>query len=115
MLIKVGKEYAESTSTENQIYLISVCRYYVQNAAVRCAGGMTAIENVRIGGCVKMITVKILSAYQTTILIYGITQCLNTVISNSDAIEMITDIDKDPSLDVRRLKMKSAGCLTVTA
>ena len=23
----------------------------VQNAAVRCAGGMTAIENVRIGGC----------------------------------------------------------------
>ena len=37
-------------------------------------------------------------------LIYGITQCLNTVISNSDAIEMITDIDKDPSLDVRRFE-----------
>lgn len=48
-------------------------------------------------------------------MIYGITQCLNTVISNSDAIEMITDIDKDPSLDVRRFEMKSAGCLTVTA
>lgn len=37
-------------------------------------------------------------------MIYGITQCLNTVISNSDAIEMITDIDKDPSLDVRRFE-----------
>ena len=37
-------------------------------------------------------------------LIYGITECLNTVISNSYTIEMVTDIDKEPSLDVRRLE-----------
>lgn len=37
-------------------------------------------------------------------LIYGITECLNTVISNSDIIETVTDADKEPSLDVRRLE-----------
>lgn len=37
-------------------------------------------------------------------LIYGITECLNTVISNPDIIETITDVDKEPSLDVRRLE-----------
>lgn len=37
-------------------------------------------------------------------LIYGITKCLNIVISNPDIIETITDVDKEPSLDVRRLK-----------
>lgn len=37
-------------------------------------------------------------------LIYGITECLNTVISNSDIIETITVVDKEPSLDVRRLE-----------
>lgn len=37
-------------------------------------------------------------------LIYGITECLNTVISNPDIIETVTDVDKEPSLDVRRLE-----------
>lgn len=37
-------------------------------------------------------------------LIYGITECLNTVISNPDIIETITDVDKEPSLDVRKLE-----------
>ena len=37
-------------------------------------------------------------------LIYGITECLNTVISNSDIIETVTDADKEPSLDVYRLE-----------
>lgn len=37
-------------------------------------------------------------------LIYGITECLNTVISNSDIIETVTDVDKEPSLDVYRLE-----------
>ena len=37
-------------------------------------------------------------------LICGITECLNTVISNPDIIETITDVDKESSLDVRRLK-----------
>lgn len=37
-------------------------------------------------------------------LIYGITECLNTVISNPDIIETITDVDKESSLDVYRLK-----------
>lgn len=37
-------------------------------------------------------------------LIYGITKCLNTVINNPDIIETITDVDKEPSLDVRRLE-----------
>lgn len=37
-------------------------------------------------------------------LIYGIIECLNTVISNPDIIETITDVDKEPSLDVRRLE-----------
>ena len=37
-------------------------------------------------------------------LIYGITECLNTVISNSDIIETVTDIDKELSLNVRRLE-----------
>ena len=32
-------------------------------------------------------------------LIYGITECLNTVISNPDIIETITDVDKEPSLE----------------
>lgn len=36
-------------------------------------------------------------------LIYGITECLNTIISNPDIIETVTDTDKEPSLDVRRL------------
>lgn len=36
-------------------------------------------------------------------LIYGITECLNTIISNPDIIEIVTDADKEPSLDVRRL------------
>lgn len=37
-------------------------------------------------------------------LIYGITECLNTVISNPDIIETVTDVDKEPSLDVYRLE-----------
>lgn len=37
-------------------------------------------------------------------MIYGITECLNTVISNPDIIETITDVDKEPSLDVRKLE-----------
>lgn len=37
-------------------------------------------------------------------LIYGITECLNTVISNHDIIETVTDVDKESSLDVRRLE-----------
>lgn len=37
-------------------------------------------------------------------LIYGITECLNTVISNPDIIKTVTDVDKEPSLDVRRLE-----------
>lgn len=37
-------------------------------------------------------------------LIYGITECLNTVISNPDIIETITDVDKESSLDVYRLE-----------
>lgn len=37
-------------------------------------------------------------------LIYGITECLNTIISNPDIIETVTDADKEPSLDVRRLE-----------
>lgn len=37
-------------------------------------------------------------------LIYGITECLKTVINNPDIIETITDVDKEPSLDVRRLE-----------
>ena len=37
-------------------------------------------------------------------LIYGITECLNTVISNPNIIETVTDVDKEPSLDVRRLE-----------
>lgn len=34
----------------------------------------------------------------------SITECLNTVIRNPDIIETVTDIDNEPSLDVRRLK-----------
>lgn len=37
-------------------------------------------------------------------LIYGITECLNTVISNPDIIKTVTDVDKEPSLDVYRLE-----------
>lgn len=37
-------------------------------------------------------------------LIYGITECLNTIISNPDIIETVTDTDKESSLDVRRLE-----------
>lgn len=37
-------------------------------------------------------------------LIYGIIGCLNTVISNNDIIKTVTDVDKEPSLDVRRLE-----------
>lgn len=37
-------------------------------------------------------------------LIYGIIECLNTVISNPDIIEAVTDADKEPSLDVCRLE-----------
>lgn len=37
-------------------------------------------------------------------LIYCITECLNTVISNPNIIETVTDVDKEPSLDVRRLE-----------
>lgn len=37
-------------------------------------------------------------------MIYGITECLNTVISNLDIIETVTDADKEPSLDVRRFE-----------
>lgn len=37
-------------------------------------------------------------------LIYGITECLNTVINNPDIIETVTDVDKEPSLDVYRLE-----------
>lgn len=37
-------------------------------------------------------------------LIYGITKCLNTVINNPDIIETVTDVDKEPRLDVYRLK-----------
>lgn len=34
----------------------------------------------------------------------SITECLNTVIRNPDIIETVTDIDTEPSLDVRRLE-----------
>lgn len=37
-------------------------------------------------------------------LIYGITECLNTVINNPDIIKTVNDVDKEPSLDVRRLE-----------
>jgi hypothetical protein len=37
-------------------------------------------------------------------LIYGITECLNTIISNPDIIETVTAVDKESSLDVRRLE-----------
>lgn len=37
-------------------------------------------------------------------LIYGIIECLNTVISNPDIIKTVTDVDKEPSLDVCRLE-----------
>ena len=37
-------------------------------------------------------------------LIYGITECLNTVINKPDIIETVTDVDKEPSLDVYRLE-----------
>ena len=37
-------------------------------------------------------------------LIYGITECLNTIISNPDIIESVTAVDKESSLDVRRLE-----------
>ena len=37
-------------------------------------------------------------------LIYGITECLNTIISNPDIIETVTDADKEPNLDVKRLE-----------
>lgn len=37
-------------------------------------------------------------------MIYGITECLNTVINNPDIIETVTDVDKEPSLDVCRLE-----------
>lgn len=58
-LIRIKSEKnTQKAQTEKQIYSISVCRYYVQNAVVRCTDGMTAAENVRIGGCVKIITAK---------------------------------------------------------
>ena len=37
-------------------------------------------------------------------LIYGITECLNTVISNPYIIKTVTDVDKESSLDVYRLE-----------
>lgn len=37
-------------------------------------------------------------------LIYGITECLNTVINKPDIIKTVTDVDKEPSLDVYRLE-----------
>lgn len=37
-------------------------------------------------------------------LIYGITECLNAVISNPVIIETVADVDKEPSLDVYRLE-----------
>lgn len=37
-------------------------------------------------------------------LIYGITECLKIVINNPDIIKTVTDVDKEPSLDVYRLE-----------
>lgn len=37
-------------------------------------------------------------------LIYGITECLKTVINKPDIIKTVTDVDKEPSLDVYRLE-----------
>ena len=37
-------------------------------------------------------------------MIYGITECLNTVINNPDIIKTVTDVDKEPSLNVYRLE-----------